>query len=166
MELKFKEVDDRYLDYDNLFKSFYTKENKDDVKNLKIKPYLEVKEINDILNQCLKTNNQLEREIIKICKLVEYCTNIDLGKNKEINGEEIYNFIYSNRLYEIIEGNVDNFYIIDDLLKKQESLYEIFNELSNIVNNKLDDLLKQYNPSNTKEIIEELKKIIDKKEEK
>lgn len=165
MELKFKEVDERYEDVKKLDISGYVED--EIANNLKIKTYLEASEINSIINQCLLTNNQLERELIKISKIVEYCTNIDidLDKDGEISGEEVYNLIYKNRLYYTLYYNVDNYEDIDRLLNKQESLYNVFSDLSMDLNDKMDELLEQFNPSNTEAMIKELKEVVTEREE-
>lgn len=116
MELKFKEFDE------NINKEYVS-----NIDGLKIKPYLTIEEINDIVNQMLDTESQVDRYMIYICKLVEYCTNIDIDKSDDnsINGAEVYDMIVKNGLLSSIEENIENAYVIYDIIDKSENVYTI-----------------------------------------
>jgi hypothetical protein len=144
MELKFKEVGKEYSIESN---------------NIKIRPYLMIEEINDIVNQCLTTNNQVERELIKVCKTIEYCTNIDLGKG-DIQGEEVYNMICELGIVENIKIDVNNYYIVDECIENSESTFVAMNGILNVINNKLNELEKEVSAEKTQEFLSKIKEVV------
>ena len=105
MELKFKEVD-----------STYTVETKVNGGAIKIKPFLAIDEISQIVNSCLETENQIERHLLKMVMVARFCTNIEL-LNGDIDKEE-YDLIASLGLESELDYEVTNFYVIDRLIDK------------------------------------------------
>jgi len=149
MELKFKEVGKEY----NV--------NRTEIKELKIRPYLKIEEIDDIAKQCLETDDQVAREMIKYCKVVEYCTNIDIGNSKKINGQDVYDMIVENGLYYSIWEEIVNFDVINDTIRESEGVYQIGKMFVELISKSIDkiDLNKiqeQFNSSIDKlKVVEE-----------
>lgn len=147
MELKFKEVDT------NVFtrKIYYGAKHEDFIL---IKPYLTISEIQVIVDMMLGTNNEVERLIIENAKIVEYCTNIDVGAYSEekdtIAGDVIYDVLAEHGLSEI-KYNVDNYTHVDNVVYRQESVYKALNTIGENLgktvdgaNINLDDIKEQF----------------------
>lgn len=143
MELKFKEVDDTYAE--------------SEIVGLKIRSYLKINEINEIVNLMLETDSPVERYMIKVCKATEFCTNIDLSDfisdGNEANGEDIFNFVVE--VSDLYDANIYNYYMIDKLIKDTESPYNLLKSFVTVVNDKISD----FNILDIKNQIESLKDI-------
>lgn len=144
MELKFKEVNDTYKVIEN---------------GIKIKSFLTIEEINDIVNSMLETENEVERYMIKICKTTEYCTNLDLSgfmKDKVMSGEGVFNLVAEIGISDTYEETIYNYYIIDKLVKNSESPYLLLKTLINIFDNKM----KEFDISKLQKEFLNIKKLI------
>lgn len=111
MELKFREVGEEFFDCDRL-------------EGLKVKKYFTIEELDDIVKECLATDNQVERHMIHTCKLAEYCTNLDIVDGDSINGNEVYNMLAKNGLVNFLEYEVQNDQV-EYLIERAESSYAV-----------------------------------------
>lgn len=146
MELEFREVDATY------------KESW--IENVKIKPFLTIEELSDIVNSCLSTDVILDRHWIKTVMIARYCTNLELGK-EDITKEE-YDLIAELGLVSEFETAIDNYYVIDKCLKDSETTYRCLKDMTNLINNKIDEAMNKLNPESTKELIGQFKELLSK----
>ena len=99
--------------------------------------------------------------MIKYCKVVEYCTNIDIGNSKKINGQDVYDMIVENGLYYSIWEEIVNFDVINDTIRESEGVYQIGKMFVELISKSIDkiDLNKiqeQFNSSIDKlKVVEE-----------
>jgi hypothetical protein len=146
MELKFKEVD-------GLYKESW-------IENIKIKPFLTIEELSDIVNSCLSTDVILDRYWIKAVMVARFCTNIELG-TEDITKEE-YNLIAELGLISEFETAIDNYYVIDKCLKDSETTYRCLKDMTNLINDKIDEAMNKINPESTKELFGQFKELLAK----
>ena len=125
MELKFKEVSDKYkvLEHENL------------TKGIMIKPYLTIAELNTIVIDLKEKKTAIERHFSKIVLLTDFCSNIDITGMK---ADEVYDLASELGLIEVFQIYLTEYNTIDEIIKSDESIYNVIKELS-------DSLLPQLN---------------------
>ena len=125
MELKFKEVSDKYkvLEHENL------------TKGIMIKPYLTIAELNTIVIDLKEKKTAIERHFSKIVLLTDFCSNIDITGMK---ADEVYDLASELGLIEVFQIYLTEYNTIDEIIKSDESIYNVIKEIS-------DSLLPQLN---------------------
>lgn len=117
MELKFKEVNNEYLNIDDSNK---------DYKELKVKSYLTLSELKSIVDSALEEHDMVIREMIIISMTTDYCTNLDItSEDNKINCEDVYDLCAKYNLIDMYNVEINNYYMIDKLIKESESAYKI-----------------------------------------
>ena len=117
MELKFKEVSDKYkvLEHENL------------TKGIMIKPYLTIAELNTIVSDVKEKKTAIERHFAKIVLLTDFCSNIDITGMK---ADEVYDLASELGLIETFQIYLTEYDMIDDIIKSDESIYNVVKEIS------------------------------------
>jgi len=125
MELKFKEVNESYkvLEHENL------------TKGIMIKPYLTIAELNTIVIDLKEKKTAIERHFSKIILLTDFCSNIDITGMK---ADEVYDLASELGLIEMFQIYLVEYNTIDEIIKSDESIYNVIKEIS-------DSLLPQLN---------------------
>lgn len=117
MELKFKEVSNEYFNIDDSNK---------DYKELKVKSYLTLSELKSIVDSALEEHDMVIREMIIISMTTDYCTNLDItSEDNKINCEDVYDLCAKYNLIDMYNVEINNYYMIDKLIKESESAYKI-----------------------------------------
>ena len=117
MELKFKEVSDKYkvLEHENLTKS------------IMIKSYLTIAELNTIVIDLKEKKTAIERHFAKIVMLIDFCSNIDITGMK---ADEVYDLASELGLIEVFQIYLTEYNTIDEIIKSDESIYNVIKEIS------------------------------------
>ena len=117
MELKFKEVSDKYkvLEHENLS------------KGIMIKPYLTIAELNTIVIDLKEKKTAIERHFSKIVLLTDFCSNIDITGMK---ADEVYDLVSELGLIEVFQIYLSEYHTIDEIIKSDESIYNVIKEIS------------------------------------
>lgn len=127
--------------------------------------YLLAEEIQNIVEQCLETDIQINREIIKDSLVLKYITDIDFG---ELTDLEIYNLYNLNEVLDFVKSEIMNYYLIDKCIKQHEdissSLSRFLDNASETLKNMEKKLPKNFNIQKfVTEFSETLKKNADNK---
>ena len=113
IKLKEIESESKYIDFNNV---------------IKVKTFLTIEEINEIVNRMISEEDPIKRMVIYYSSLVEFCTNIDLEQFKDENGfvkaDEVYDCLAENQLLSL-DFYIDNIGHIDDIMEKLESTYNV-----------------------------------------
>lgn len=117
MELKFKEVNESYkvLEHENL------------TKGIMIKPYLTIAELNTIVTDLKEKKTAIERHFAKIVLLTDFCSNIDITGMK---ADEVYDLASELGLIETFQIYLVEYNTIDEIIKSDESIYNVIKEIS------------------------------------
>ena len=117
MELKLKEVNESYkvLEHENLS------------KGIMIKPYLTIAELNTIVIDLKEKKTAIERHFAKIVLLTDFCSNIDITGMK---ADEVYDIASELGLIETFQIYLAEYNTIDDIIKSDESIYNVIKEIS------------------------------------
>ena len=125
MELKFKEVNESYKVLEDAELS----------KGIMIKPYLTIAELNTIVIDLKEKKTAIERHFSKIVLLTDFCSNIDITGMK---ADEVYDLASELGLIEVFQIYLTEYNTIDEIIKSDESIYNVIKEIS-------DSLLPQLN---------------------
>jgi len=113
IKLKEIESESKYIDFNNA---------------IKVKTFLTIEEINEIVNRMISEEDPIKRMVIYYSSLVEFCTNIDLEQFKDENdfvkADEVYDCLAENQLLSL-DFYIDNVSHIDDIMSKLESTYNV-----------------------------------------
>jgi hypothetical protein len=122
-----------------------------------VKKFLTVKEAQNITCILLSQKHTLGRKITLICKLIEYCTNIDLSDftddNGDINGEKLYDELvtYDFQLHEYLLYGIDNLQWL--VLDSVEQIESVDNRIESLIN-AINKLQLDFNNYNNKTIVD------------
>ena len=137
--MKFKEVDEK------LYHSYKGK------KELLIRKFLYLDEINAIANDCMVEADPLRRLVIYYALLVECATNIDvkefLTENNELNADKIYNTLAENGVIDF-DKFISNISDLRNIIEKPDTY--------GLVKSFLDDIREQYKDVSSQKLINEL----------
>ena len=117
MELKFKEVSDKYKVLEDAELS----------KGIMIKPYLTIAELNTIVIDLKEKKTAIERHFAKIVMLVDFCSNLDITGMK---ADEVYDLASELGLIEVFQIYLVEYNTIDEIIKSDESIYNVIKEIS------------------------------------
>ena len=113
IKLKEIESESKYIDFNDV---------------IKVKTFLTIEEINEIVNRMISEEDPIKRMVIYYSSLVEFCTNIDLEQFKDENdfvkADEVYDCLAENQLLNL-EFEIDNVDHIDRIMAKLESTYNV-----------------------------------------
>ena len=140
MELKFKEVDERYKTVDTS-------------GDVRIKPFLTIAELNTIVSDLKensieeledgtkkeKAKSALAKHFGKIIFLTDFCTNLDLTGMK---ADEVYDLASELGLIETFQIYLAEYNMIDDIIRADESIYNVVKEISDSLTPQINDALK------------------------
>ena len=126
MELKFKEVSDKYkvLEHENL------------TKGIMIKPYLTIAELNTIIIDLKEKKTAIERHFAKIVMLVDFCSNVDITGMK---ADEVYDLASELGLIDYLT----EYYTVDEIIKSDESIYNVIKEISDNLTPQLNKAMEK-----------------------
>ena len=130
MELKFKEVSDKYkvLEHENL------------TKGIMIKPYLTIAELNTIVIDLKEKKTAIERHFSKIVLLMDFCSNIDITGMK---ADEVYDLASELGLIEVFQIYLTEYNAIDEIIKADESIYNVVKEISDNLTPQLNKAMEK-----------------------
>ena len=130
MELKFKEVSDKYkvLEHENL------------TKGIMIKPYLTIAELNTIVIDLKEKKTAIERHFSKIVLLMDFCSNIDITGMK---ADEVYDLASELGLIEVFQIYLTEYNTIDEIIKADESIYNVVKEISDNLTPQLNKAMEK-----------------------
>ena len=145
MELKFKEVSDKYkvLEHENL------------TKGIMIKPYLTIAELNTIVIDLKEKKTAIERHFAKIVMLIDFCSNIDITGMK---ADEVYDLASELGLIEVFQIYLTEYHTIDEIIKSDESIYNVIKEISDNLTPQIHEAMKKIGDGNG--LIDKLKGVI------
>jgi hypothetical protein len=113
IKLKEIESESKYIDFNN---------------DIKVKTFLTIEEINEIVNRMISEEDPIKRMVIYYSSLVEFCTNIDLEQFKDENdfvkADEVYDCLAENQLLSL-DFYIDNVSHIKEIMSKLESTYNV-----------------------------------------
>ena len=115
--IKFKEVSDKYK----------VLEDAELAKGIMIKPYLTIAELNTIVIDLKEKKTAIERHFAKIVMLVDFCSNIDITGMK---ADEVYDLASELGLIEVFQIYLTEYNTIDEIIKSDESIYNVIKEIS------------------------------------
>lgn len=122
-------------------------------EKLMVKTFLTIEEISDITNSCLSENDAIKRMIIKLAKMVEYATNVDLANFKKedetIDADMIYNTFAEKNWLEFVY-RVTNYEDISNIMYDVENTYNVLKAFANNMEQQLAKI-------DTKEMVNGLK---------
>ena len=114
MELKFKEVDERYKTVDTS-------------GEVKIKTFLTIAELNTIVLELKEKKSALERHFAKIILLTDFCSNLDIS---DMKADEVYDLASELGLIETFQIYLAEYDTVDEIIKADESIYNVIKEIS------------------------------------
>ena len=127
MELKFKK------EYDERYKTVDTS------GDVMIKPFLTIAELNTIVLELKEKKSALERHFAKNVLLVDFCSNLDITNMK---ADEVYDLASELGLIETFQIYLAEYNMIDDIIKADESIYNVVKEISDSLTPQINDALK------------------------
>lgn len=137
----------------------YILKNKGD-KNMKLeKNYLTNDELRYIINGLEDIDNEYDREIIKVALVIQILIkDVDWDKYNTCN--EMYDAYMAQDDVDI-ENDVKNYYKIDEILNKENSLEKIVERFLNGLSDKIDEYSKTVDVTQLEGLLGELKKLSD-----
>ena len=129
MELKFKEVSDKYKVLEDAELS----------SGIMIKSYLTIAELNTIVIDLKEKKTAIERHFSKIVLLMDFCSNIDITGMK---ADEVYNLASELGLIEVFQIYLTEYNTIDEIIKSDESIYNVIKEISDSLLPQINEALK------------------------
>ena len=130
MELKFKEVNESYKVLEDAELS----------KGIMIKPYLTIAELNTIVIDLKEKKNAIERHFSKIILLTDFCSNIDITGMK---ADEVYDLASELGLIEVFQIYLTEYSTIDEIIKSDESIYNVVKEISDNLTPQLNKAMEK-----------------------
>ena len=130
MELKFKEVSDKYK----------VLEDAELAKGIMIKPYLTIAELNTIVIDLKDKKTSIERHFSKIILLTDFCSNIDITGMK---ADEVYDIASELGLIETFQIYLSEYHTIDEIIKADESIYNVIKEISDNLTPQINEAMKK-----------------------
>ena len=130
MELKFKEVNESYK----------VLEDAELTKGIMIKPYLTIAELNTIVIDLKEKKTAIERHFSKIVLLMDFCSNIDITGMK---ADEVYDLASELGLIEVFQIYLTEYNTIDEIIKSDESIYNVIKEISDNLTPQLNKAMEK-----------------------
>jgi hypothetical protein len=143
--------------------------------NFKIKPYLSINELNDIIIKMEgyvdRSGKNVEKQIsytyveqllIKTVLIMKYCTNIDFEGMGLDNDVKIYDFCIKNNFIDLVCENIVNYYEIEDAIIKDRSAYNVSEKFMDYLN----DALNKFDINKIVESMNDAKKTVSELESK
>ena len=135
-----KEVDERYKTVDTS-------------GDVRIKPFLTIAELNTIVSDLKensieeledgtkkeKAKSALAKHFGKIIFLTDFCSNLDITNMK---ADEVYDLASELGLIETFQIYLAEYNMIDDIIKADESIYNVVKEISDSLTPQINDALK------------------------
>ena len=121
-----KEVDERYKTVDTS-------------GDVRIKPFLTIAELNTIVLELKEKKSALERHFAKNVLLVDFCSNLDIT---DMKADEVYDLASELGLIETFQIYLAEYNMIDDIIKADESIYNVVKEISDSLTPQINDALK------------------------
>lgn len=125
------------------------------------KNYLTSEEIEVIIHEMSLKDNEIERMVLKYA-LVAQLTIKDLGEYENCNA--IFDDLAKNEMLDEIELKVRNFYMIDEIIAKQNSVSNVVAEFLAEISAKIDEYSKNLNAEEMTNIVNQLKQAVVKEE--
>lgn len=126
------------------------------------KKFLTIEEIANIVDQMIEESISYNREIIKVSLVSQYCTDGDFTNKKDI---DIYNMVAENGILDLYDTEINNYYIIDKMVKEELGIEKSVSEFLNSLNIKIDNAMKNMPKDlNLKDFFNNLKKVIGEKD--
>ena len=130
MELEFKEVGVEYR----------TLENENLVEGIKIKPFLTIVELNTIVSDLKEKKTALARHFAKVIFLTDFCTNLDIVGMK---ADDVYDLASELGLIEVFQIYLYEYNEIDNIIKADESIYNVVKEISDNLTPQINEAMKK-----------------------
>ena len=128
--IKFKEVLDKYKVLEDAELS----------KGIMIKPYLTIAELNTIVIDLKEKKTAIERHFAKIVLLMDFCSNIDITGMK---ADEVYDLASELGLIEVFQIYLTEYNTIDEIIKSDESIYNVIKEISDNLTPQLNKAMEK-----------------------
>lgn len=114
-----------------------------------IKKYLSITEIQSIINEILKYDTYIQRIIVRDILILYYCTNLNL-KDDNDNIDATFNTYDKYKLDGTIEKvlskiNEEDLLMINEAICYEDSIKNIIKEISNNLNDKISNYIKNIN---------------------
>ena len=114
-----------------------------------IKKYLSITEIQSIINEILKYDTYIQRIIIRDILILYYCTNLNL-KDDNDNIDATFDTYDKYKLDGTIEKvlskiNEEDLLMINEAICYEDSIKNIIKEISNNLNDKISNYIKNIN---------------------
>lgn len=125
------------------------------------KSYLTIEEIANIVDEMLKPENEnsYNREVVKVALVTQYCTDCSV---EGMMGTEVYNMVAKSGMLEDFESHINNYYIIDKMVREDRSLENTAIKLAENINNKLDKFTKKISTKDLLKVVGEVKDLVSK----
>ena len=144
MNLKFREVDDKYK----------VLSDEDLAEGIKIKPFLTIAELNTIVSDLKensieeledgtkkeKAKSAIARHFGKIIFLTDFCTNLDLTG---MTPDDVYDLASELGLIEVFQIYLYEYNEIDNLIKADESIYNVVKEISDNLTPQINEVMSK-----------------------
>ena len=127
-----------------------------------IKKYLTTDELVQIVNTLKTKETFIEKEIIKIGMVAQFCIDDFIENKEDLDCGEIYDLIVKDEtdIYDDIVLEIKNYHIIDDIMRKEDGIVSLIKSFLEEVEKKIDNT---ENPAlSLSEAIEKLKELSDK----
>ena len=122
-----KEVDERYKTVDTS-------------GDVRIKPFLTIAELNTIVLELKEKKSALERHFAKNVLLVDFCSNLDIT---DMKADEVYDLASELGLIETFQIYLAEYNMIDDIIKADESIYNVVKEISDSLTPQINEVMSK-----------------------
>lgn len=128
--------------------------------------YLKADEIRYIAETMLAFDNYIDREICEVLLIANYLTDIEIKTETDENGDEVLNLtstqydeLYECGIVDDLYEKVTNTYQIDWYISEKESVYNVFNKMSDDLKSTLDNMDTKFNADSILSELAKLKEI-------
>lgn len=136
-------------------------------KEYKLKrDYLKADEIRYISETMLAFDNYIDREICEVLLIANYLTDIEIKTETDENGDEVLNLtstqydeLYECGIVDDLYEKITNTHQIDWYISEKESVYNVFNKMSDDLKSTLDNVDTKFNADSILSELAKLKEI-------
>lgn len=128
--------------------------------------YLKADEIRYIAETMLAFDNYIDREICEVLLIANYLTDIEIKTETDENGDEVLNLtstqydeLYECGIVDDLYEKVTNTHQIDWYISEKESVYNVFNKMSDDLKSTLDNVDTKFNADSILSELAKLKEI-------